>query len=85
MTRKKVLEEFLNDKVEQVLPFSQLFFWRGIFYEVIPYKEILKDDTRKASHFVKYVTGKTLYGIREMSDLALSRHYRKEYLEAFSN
>jgi hypothetical protein len=81
MTRQKVLESFLNDKVESVPPFKTLFLWRRIPYEVFPYKEILKDDTRKASHFIKWVAGKTLYGIREVSDQVLQTHYKREWRE----
>lgn len=73
MLRKKVLELFLNDEVSQLK--IGLFLWRGIYYEVIPYKEILKDKTRKASHFIKIKVGKTLYGIRELSENTLKRHY----------
>jgi len=80
MTRQKVLESFLNDKVEKVPPFKTLFYWRTIFYEVFPYKEILKDGTRKASHFIKWIAGDTLYGIREMSDLTLRIHYKKRLM-----
>ena len=85
MTRRKILEEFINDKVQTVPPFKSLFYWRGIFYEIIPYKQILRDSSRKASHFVKYIGGQTLYGIREMSDDALKTHYRRSWLELTAN
>lgn len=86
ITRKQILEDFLNDKVEAVKPFEkQLFFWRGMYYEVIPYKDILKDKTRKASHFIKRISGHTLYGLRELSGGTLTKHYRKNYLEMVRN
>ena len=85
MTRQKVLELFVNDKVEVVHPFNTLFMWHEMLYEVFPYSEILKDDTRKASHFVKYIAGKTVYGIREVSSRVLDTHYRSEYLKRCSN
>jgi hypothetical protein len=85
MTRQKVLEKFLNDKVEKIEPFDTLFLWQGIFYEVFPYSEILEDDTRKASHFVKYIVGKVIYGIREVSTMVLMTHYKNEYTKRVSN
>lgn len=85
MTRQQVIELFLNDKVEKVHPFDTLFLWHNMLYEVFPYSEILKDTSRKASHFVKYIVGKTLYGIREVSTTVLATHYKAEYLKRVSN
>lgn len=73
MTRKKVIEQFLNDKVES-LRYS-VYKWGEIMYEVIPYKEILKDKTLKASHFIKIECNNHLYGIRELSDKVFARRY----------
>jgi hypothetical protein len=85
MTRKQVLESFLNDKVESVPPFTTLFLWHRIFYEVFPYKEILKDDSRKADHFVKWFAGDILYGIREVSEKVLMTYYQKKFNELVMN
>lgn len=85
MTRQKVLEQFLNDKVEAIKPFNSLFFWRDMLYEVFPYNKILKDKSRKASHFIKYIAGSTLYGIREVSPEVLYKHYITEYNKRLSN
>lgn len=73
MTRQKVLETFINDKVEKIN--NSVYFWRVGYYEIIPYKQILKDQTLKASHFVKYEAGGILYGIRELSLKVKEKRY----------
>lgn len=75
MTRKKILEEFLNDSVYKL--HINLYSWRGILYEIMPYKQILRNKKLKASHFVKHLSGKTLYGIREISPETYKKHYSR--------
>lgn len=77
MTRKKVLELFLNDRVEPIT--KGLYRWRGIPYEVIPYNAILKDKKRKPDHFIKVQEGGVWYGIRELSNKVLKKFYGIEY------
>jgi len=72
MSRQKVLETFLNDEVDQV-EFG-IYKWRGILYEILPYKKILKSKKLKASHFIKFQDN-TLYGIREISPAVYKKHY----------
>lgn len=73
ITRKKVIEEFLNDEVTSLR--HAVYKWRGLMYEIIPYKEILHDKTLKASHFVKYVCNGCTYGIRELSQKVFNKRY----------
>lgn len=73
ITRKKVIEEFLNDEVKPLR--HAVYEWRGLMYEIIPYKEILKDKTLKASHFVKFVCNDCTYGIRELSQKVFKKRY----------
>lgn len=73
MTRKQVIERFLNDKVESVN--YSVYKWHDLTYEVIPYKELLKDKTLKASHFIKFQCGIITYGIRELSCKVFKKRY----------
>lgn len=74
---KKALEEFLNDKIIKIK--MGLYFWRGMYYEVLPYSKILKSRTTKADHFLKYTYRGTVYGIRELSKSLLLKRYNIAY------
>lgn len=63
----------LNDDVIELK--MGLFAWRGLYYEVIPYKKIKKDKSTRVDHFVKYMGGRTLYGIREISKSLILKRY----------
>lgn len=77
MTRQKVLENFLNSKVEPIT--KGLYRWRGIPYEVIPYNAIKKDKRRRVDHFIKVQEGGVWYGIRELSNKVLMKFYGLPY------
>lgn len=65
--KQKVIEEFLNDSVTKLK--SGLFEWRGRYYEVKYFKQILKDH--QASHFIKINHKNRTYGVREVSEALL--------------
>ena len=73
MTRKSVIQSFLNDEVEQLR--NSVYLWRGIMYEILPYKEILKDKTTRADHFIKYLCNDCTYGLRELSMSIFKKRY----------
>lgn len=73
MTRQQVIQNFLNDDVQKVC--QSLYVWRRRYYEVLPYSFILKSKKTKPDHFIKWIFGNKLYGIREMSKALLKKYY----------
>lgn len=69
--RKLALQEFLNDTVTRLE--LGLYTWRGKYYEVLPYKELLKRGGW--SGFIKWTYKNVLFGIRELSDATRKKHF----------
>lgn len=67
--RKKALEDFLNDPVEEIG--GSFFKWRNRMYQVLPYKQIREWGSRE-DQFVKH-TFKYEYGIREITPVMFKR------------
>jgi hypothetical protein len=72
---KKVIEDFVNSEVVMVKP--TVFQWGTLLFEVMTYKQMLKDKTLKASHFLKWDFKGREYAIRELSQKVYKKRYEK--------
>lgn len=66
--RKVALENLLGSNVQSL--HTGLYKWQGIYYEVVPYKQIKK----AWSQFNKIKYGKTVFGYRELSKDLLKKY-----------
>lgn len=72
MTKKRALEEFLNDEVQEVE--KRLFKWRSRYYEVLPRSLVVRRHL--SSHFV---TLNDQYMMREATDHVIKKYYPLTY------
>lgn len=72
--RQQALEAFLNDEVEKKA--LSLYFWRGRYYEVLPYRTTLK--RHNWSQFVGIGEG---FMMREASKEIIKKYYPKVSLD----
>lgn len=73
MSRKQILENFLNDEVVKLTP--RLFLWRGHYYEVLTYQETLKKH-----NWSQFVSLQGDWKMREISEEMVRKYYPKVVL-----